>query len=184
MKNKQGANTMKKLELYHGTNNDFEEFGNDFLSTSDSIDQYGSGFYFYDTPSKTCLHGDIRVVASVEINKLLTYKTINKKRIPVKIIERLLLAAPGFNEKLENFGEVDFEGFNKVFKEAVSSYKNIDILECLNCIGNDFYEGDETYILLSKYAELTGYNALYVEERDIYVVFTKKQIEIIRKELD
>jgi hypothetical protein len=167
---------MKTLTLYHGTNNYFDEFSTDFLSTADSIDQYGSGFYFYSVPSKTSLHGDLRITAKVEVNKIID--VVKYKKVSMKVIESLLLASPNFDFIIENFGETSYYGLSSVLRQAIKSYKNYDVIECLNAIGNDFYDKKDTHILLSKYAELTGYNAIHVKHRDIYVILTKKQITI------
>jgi len=67
---------MKNKILYHGTNAVFSEFSNDYLSTEDSIDQYGSGFYFYDIPSKAALHGGWILECDVTINKLVKIQSI------------------------------------------------------------------------------------------------------------
>jgi len=167
---------MKTLTLYHGTNDIFDEFSNDFLSGDDSIDQYGSGFYFYTTPAKTALHGYIRVTATVTINK--TINVSKFKRVPLDVVESLICVAPDMESVLENFGDINQLGFDKVLKIAVKSYRDLDVIDCLNSIGNDFFHKKDTHILLSKYAKLTGYDALYVKERNIYVILTKKQISI------
>jgi len=167
----------KPITLYHGTNEMFEEFSNNFLSTDKSIDQYGSGFYFYSMASKTVLHGYLRVTAKVTINKAISHAS--NKKLTRDQIETLLLTSPSFDDRILNFGDTEYEGMDKVLKSAVKTYSTLSILDCLNCIGNDFFESGDTHLLLSKFVKLTGIDCITDLSRDIYVILTKKQIEII-----
>lgn len=164
------------MELYHGTNTEFEEFSNEFLSSENSIDQYGSGFYFYSDKSKTALHGSLRVYADVTIKKSVEHTT--KIKLTRKNIEAMILACPNLEYCLENYGEIDYEGFDKVLKRAVDSYMGLHFLDCLNCLGNDFFPGKDCHILLSKFAEIKGIDCITDKSRYIYVILTKKQITI------
>ena len=163
-------------KLYHGTNTLFTEFGNDYLCTEKSIDQYGSGFYFYSNPSKTVLHGSLRIYANVDINNCIEWDT--KYILNRDIVTGLILCSPNIDNRLLDHGDIEWEGFDNVLEKAIDCYCGIDFLDCLNTIGNDFFNGDETYILLNKFIELTGIDCITDTKRDIYVVLSKKQIDI------
>jgi len=78
--------------LYHGTNAIFEKFENKYLHTENSLMQYGSGFYFYEEPSQTILHGDLRVVTKVKINKSIEHT--DRWNPTTDDIESLILKSP------------------------------------------------------------------------------------------
>ena len=166
--------------LYHGTNFHFDEFDESKLCSDCSIDQYGSGFYFFDSPAPTIRYGNIIVECSVEICKIVevndpTYlSSISKMNI-----ERLLLASPSLDDRLNNIDDVEYTGFDNVLKQAIALYSTKDVLHTLNCIGNDFYEKEDTYILLKKFAEITGYNCVRDSKSGIWNILTKKQITIL-----
>lgn len=169
---------MKVKTLYHGTNTWFEEFSNDFLGTENSIDQYGSGFYFYEMASKTTLHGDLRVTAKVEINKSMEYSQVIDP-IDSDFVESLILESPDLEYKLENWGDLEYEGFDNVLETAINGYTGYtDYISLLNVIGNDFFDGKDTHILLKKFVKMTGIDCFTDSKRGIYVILTKRQIEI------
>ena len=167
---------MEKI-LYHGTDAWFDKFSDEFLSSSDSIDQYGSGFYFYGNKSKTTLHGNHCIKCKVKINKSIEHNTMRK--ISKSIIERLIIVSPTLDSTLDNFGDIENDGFEKVLRIAVESYKHLDMLSCLNSIGNDFFPGKSVASLLRKFALITGIDCITDKERDIYVILTASQIRIL-----
>jgi len=172
---------MKNKILYHGTNAVFSEFSNDYLNTEDSIDQYGSGFYFYDNPSNATLHGGWILECDVTINKSIKIQSMSIKRtVSRDIIQSLICASPYLEDTLENFGDISYLGFDKVFKQTVDQYwkHQGDQIDLLNCIGNDFFQPKDTHLLLSKWVKLGGFDTVYVKERNIYIILTKQQIHI------
>ena len=167
--------------LYHGTKFYFEEFDSSKLCSDCSIDQYGSGFYFFDTPAPTMRYGDIIVECQVEVTRILDVDPDSKsiRKITWNDIERLILACPYLEEKLNNVDDVEYIGFSNVLKQAVNLYSTKDVLHTLNCIGNDFFNKDDTHILLSKFAEITGIDCIRNEKFGIWNILTKTQINII-----
>jgi hypothetical protein len=164
--------------LFHGTNTLFDEFSTDYISGKCSIDQYGSGFYFFDTPAKTMRYGNIIMECAVEVNKILEFNK-SRRRFTVSQIKSLLLSCPYLSEKLENVNDIDFYGFDSVLNEAIHLYAGNDYVHGLNCIGNDFFESTDTHILLSKFVEITGFDCIRDKELGIYNILTKKQINVI-----
>ena len=171
---------MKNITLYHGTDVLFDEFDNKFISGKCSIDQYGSGFYFFDNPAKTVRYGNIIVECNVSLMKVLDFHKQPRKGITRMDVERMILAAPDLEEKLNNVNDVEYYGFDKVLREAIGLYSTGDVVHTLNCIGTDFFAPEETHILLDKFTELTGYNCVCDKELGIYNVFTKRHIRVIR----
>jgi hypothetical protein len=163
------------VRLYHGTNKYFESFENRYINTSTSIDQYGSGFYFYGNKGSTILHGDLRVYANVEILKCIQYD--DKLELSLDDIESLILKSSDLEYYLSNFDDIDYYGFDKVFKDASKLYIGGHFLDTLNKIGNDFFP-DDYHILLSEFVKLTGINCIKDSKRDIFVILDKKYITI------
>lgn len=170
---------MKKV-LYHGTPHQFEEFDQTKIGSKDAIDQYGSGIYFYNTPDKTIRHGNIMITAMVRINKTIDVNKVYKKQLTKDCVESMIIASPSFDEKIcmHSGGDINYYGINKVLKGFVNTYRELDYLSMLNCIGNDFYDPNETYALLKKFVEVTGYNAIVNKELGIYNILTIEQITI------
>lgn len=168
---------MKKI-LYHGTDSLFEDFSNEFLCTKDSLDQYGSGFYFYDTPGKTVLHGSMRVTVEVEICKSIEHT--DRWCSTADDIESLILKAPDLENRLSDFGDIDWEGFDEVLSMTINSYTGRDFYtNTLNTLGNDFFDPEDTHILLNAFVKMTGINCITDSERGIYVILDKSYINII-----
>lgn len=173
---------MNFVNLYHGTDQDFEEFENSVLSSENSIDQYGSGFYFYneENSSKTSLHGGIQIRVRAWLENPIKHDD-NSLKLTKDQIHSLLCASPDLDYKLENFGEVDFDGFDKVLDIAVLTYYENHWLDTLNMIGNDFFEPESTYLLLKEFFKQTGHNCITDEKRGIIVMLRKSDFEIVEK---
>ncbi len=168
---------METKILYHGTNKYFDTFENNYLCTKDSIDQYGSGFYFYSVASKTSMHGGLRVYAKVDINKSLEHD--DQFTLTFDQVHSLICECTDLENVLSNFGDIDYEGFDEVLECAANQYCDIQFLDCLNMLGNDFFKHD-CHILLNAFVKITGINCITDLSRDIYVILTKQSIEIIK----
>lgn len=170
------------VNLYHGTNADFEEFENDYICTEDSVDQYGSGFYFYDeeNSSKTVLHGDIQVKVKALIKNSIDFES-DELELTKNQIYSLICASPDLENRLWNFGDIDFEGFDNVLESAINTHIGIHWLDSLNMIGNDFFDGKDTHILLSWFAKETGFNCITDKKRGIHVMLKKSDFQIVSK---
>lgn len=156
----------------------FDEFDQTLIGGKEAIDQYGSGIYFFNTPDRTIRHGNIRITAVVEIGKTIDVNKVYRRRLSRETVERLILASPDFDDKIRNCGDVDYYGVTKVLYEIIPNYRDLDYVSMLNTIGNDFYSPEDTYILLKRFAELTGYNCIVNKELGIYNILTVDQITI------
>lgn len=174
-----GSKAMRK-KVYHGSNVYFEDFSNDYICTENSIDQYGSGFYFYDTPDRTSRHGDLIMVTEITVRKALEINSTNKFYFNFHQIEELILKSPDVDNCLENFGDIKYESYDHVLSRAAETYVYQDIVVSLNCIGNDFFRSSKsTHLLLKSFIEMTGFNCIYSKEFGIYVMLNKDDTRII-----
>jgi hypothetical protein len=169
-------------ELFHGTNSHFDKFDPLYLNTENSIDQYGSGFYFYDCIAPTIRHGGNVVFAKCHIEKILDIDESYKHKLSRDQIEILILQSPELDLCLTNFGDVEFESYDKVLNRAIDLYLNMDIVHTLNIIGNDFFKNKNVHILLKKFIELTGFNCFQKKfiEYSIWVFLDANDIEILK----
>jgi hypothetical protein len=123
------------------------------------------------------MHGDLRVTADVEILKSIEHT--DEWKPSIEDIYSLICASPNLEYRLEDHGDIDYYGFNVVLDMAVKIYaKESFYTHILNTIGNDFYERNETHILLDAFVKLTGINCIKDSERGIYVILAKRFIEI------
>jgi len=168
--------------LYHGTNSTFDYFEPNFLNSDCAIDQYGSGYYFYDSISPTIRHGNNVIFANCKIEKILDETQLKTYVLTKDNIEDIILQSPELDICLTNFGNIEDESFDKVFNYAVNLYTNLDVLYVLNAIGNDFFRYQHTHILLKKFKSITGFNCLQKKFDDfsIWVMFDESDIDIIK----
>lgn len=170
-------------ELYHGTNEIFDKFDPKKLNSDCAIDQYGSGFYFYDCIAPTIRHGSIVTFAKCHIKRILNADETDNYSLTFRQVEELILYSQDLDICLTNFGDVEYESWDNVFYRAVDLYHSQDILHSLNTIGKDFFQPEECHILLKKFVEMTGFNCIKKEFEDnsIYVMLDERDIEIVKQ---
>jgi hypothetical protein len=126
--------------------------------------------------SKTVLHGDLRVYADVEVLNPVEHDA--KIYLTWDNAYDMIIKAPNLDERLNDQGDIEFEGYNTVLFNAVKLYEGMQFLDGLNAIGNDFYDGSDCYIQLREFKRATGIDCITDLSRDIYVVLDKNQITI------
>ena len=147
----------RPLTVYHGSGATIERF--EYTFTNAGNDQLGSGFYFTnnleeargyatrrlgpDLPKPGGEEAPNVVHAWLSIKKPLT-PTLIGRGLSAAVVEQLLRKSPCLNEALENFGDTEFEGVEKILKEAVAMYvahpkEKIPLLKQLFKVANDFY---------------------------------------------
>ncbi len=169
-------------ELYHGTNTSFEKFDPMFLNSDCAIDQYGSGYYFYDSIAPTVMHGNYVVFANCDIKKILDIDKLHKYQLNYKQIEQLILKTPELDMCLTNFGDIEYESYDKLLNTVIKLYVGMDIIHQLNILGNDFFKGKDTHILLKEFIKITGINCIRKKftEHSIWVMLDEKDIKITK----
>jgi len=173
--------TMLKT-LYHGTNAIFEKFDPNYLNSDCAIDQHGSGYYFYDSIEPATHHGSNIIFANCNIKKVLDEYQLDNYILTKEDIKYLILQSPELDLCLTNFGDIAFESFDKVLEDAIKLYIDMDVLHTLNVIGNDFFRGKYSHILLKEFTNLTGFNCLQKKftEHSIWVMFDENDIDILK----
>ncbi len=153
---------------YHGTGHDISHFSYDYLDKG--RDALGVGFYFSDNPDTASAYakdahlenknkgidgGDTPNVIPVHIK--LKKATSHERPLTRLQISKVLKDAPDFNDKLSNFGDVDYEGYQKVLNRAVSAYSDMPAIDAKHTIYSDFYNGHPEHFLKT-FTKHTGYD--------------------------
>ena len=171
--------------FYHGTASDIKQFHPSFLGHG--LDQYGTGFYFADSPyiANSYVHGNSAVSQTAAPNVLPVYLSIKSPintsdDTPFKRehIKKLIQAAPNHRESLENFGDISYDGYNKVLNDAIKSHLDTPKHTAMNYINNDFYS-DHPQEFVKNLKQITGHSGV-VNDRDeqrIVTVFDPKDIK-------
>lgn len=179
--------------VYHGSPADFNEFSLKYLGTNGT--QEGYGFYFTD--SKRIAEGYSKGEGNSNGRLFETYLDIKKPLSDTEVtmsraqFRKLLIElnnqvdADGENlDILSNYGDVEWEGFNKVLNYAIEleydgNDNDVDIIHSLiNSSGNM-----ETVFNVLR--EVTGYDGIIVKEAEwggdqtIYIAFHPEQIKNI-----
>ncbi len=143
--------------VYHGTGADIQHFSYDF--TGHGNDQLGSGFYFTDLPDTASDYttrqlNDQPKPGGEQPNVVQAYLALKNPIIVGEThstftavqIQKILSVAPDLETKLNDFGDVEAEGKNKVLRDAVKLYMDAQEpekpLHLLNMLANDFYRED------------------------------------------
>ncbi|MGY6271875.1 hypothetical protein ACXIUT_19460 [Achromobacter denitrificans] len=145
------------VRAYHGSGTSISDFCYSF--TNQGRDQLGSGFYFSDDLQQALsytsatqddlpkLGGSDKPtvhVADLTFERLLDWE----EELPINLrqVLALLKRAPGLEDALQNWGDVDYEGREKVLARAADAYVHGKgdgpTLKTINKIANDFYPSD------------------------------------------
>lgn len=157
---------MADYDAFHGTTRDFKVFSYDYTETGN--DEVGAGFYFTNDPKDaegyaTGDGGNI-MPTIITINKPITIdgngKTKQKALSPIAV-RKLLEMAPNIEEYLgDNWGDIDHEGYAKVFNMAHKAFSQPkDLLYQVLQIQGDLYSKHikEFAIAMKK---VTGYDGI------------------------
>lgn len=151
---------MDVTRWFHGTPHDFEAF--DPATLGKGTDQLGSGFYFTSEESTAngYAEGGFLLVAEIAMKRPMPADA----RFSRAQIEAILRAAPAFQDVIQNWGEIDFEGERTVVGRAVDAYASMndgcdDAVQVLNAISNDMWQGREADFLQAV-RSATGYDGL------------------------
>jgi len=169
------------LVVYHGSKADFDTFSHEFIGSNGTME--GKGFYFTDKRSIANNYGNNGKVYEVFLNikDSLSYDsvTLNKQKLSkfIKYID------PKGDDFLSNYGDVDYEGYQKVMNQAVKSLldgseSDVDMLhDILNSSGLNI----EKY--LGDIKKSLGRDGIFVENptwgdgQKIFVAFDPTQIK-------
>jgi hypothetical protein len=175
------------MHMYHGTGKDFSAF--DYKYAGKGTDAYGSGFYFTNSPDtasqyafmkhddKDNVGGNVMKV-HVRLENPIKAETDDETPFKREHIKKLIMNAPNHKESLENFGDVDYDGYHNVLNGAVDSYAELPKINAFHSIGNDFYHGhDAEYI--QNVLKHTKHDGVIVQngDKNIVNVFHPNQVK-------
>jgi len=168
----------KPLVVYHGTPNEFFDV---FDTGRINETAEGQGLYFTDKKSIAKGYGEggylFEVYLSIEKPLDFYKKTISRKDFE-KFIRKLDPDGTGF---LTNYGDVDYDGYNKVLREAIENEydgadTDVDLIGSIRNTGENFDE------LSKALKESLGYDGIIVQpewggKQTVYVAFAPTQIK-------
>lgn len=179
-------NWYKKAEqylAYHGSPKEFQEFSYEFLGHNGTAE--GFGFYFTSDKSvaEEYAGGGMLKEVYLDINKPLSTNSLTISTQDLAVFLKKL--DPDGQGYLSNWGEADFEGYDKVLNTAVEgeisgSDNDVDLISGIiqGWGGNP----ESIYPLLKK---TLGYDGIIVDKPSwggnqvIYIVFDNSQIRNI-----
>jgi hypothetical protein len=192
----------RPLTVYHGSGAAIERF--EYAFTNAGNDQLGSGFYFTSDIEQAKGYAVRRLEPELAkpggedapnvVHAMLSIKnplssTFAGKGLSRVAVQKLLRRSPCLNEALENFGDVEFEGQEKVLNEAVAMYvtppgAGKPLLKQLFKVANDFYP-DHIAEFNKAVFEVLGYDGVVETFKDgttHYVAFFPEQVVILLSE--
>jgi len=165
---------------YHGSPEDFQNFSYEYLGTNGTAE--GFGFYFTSDRSiaERYSEGGFLKEVILDIKKPLNYETLTiSKQDFATFIKALDPTGDGY---LSNWGEVAYEGYNKVLNMAVEgemsgSDNDVDLIS-----GIIQASGRNAEAINRMLKQTLGYDGIIVEKPSwgdnqvIYIVFDNNQI--------
>lgn len=173
------------ITAYHGTDANFEKFDSKYMGTHGTNEGYG--FYFATDKNIARTFGSILYTCELDIKKAISnHKKTIKKPMIAKIISYLNELSGG--EYLTNYGDVDYEGYNKVFGEAVNSVYNY--CDTDTEMFGDLVSANGGFENVANAFIHYGYNSMIDDNPDwgvnrdykIIVMFDNNDIKILRKD--
>lgn len=176
------------LVVYHGTENDFNEFSSKFMGQTGTAG--GQGFYFTSIQDDARMFGDKVKCFYLNIRKPLSSEklTINKKQLTLfldTLDKYQATLEDGFNYGiLSDYGDIGYEGRNNVLRNAVElemsgSDNDADL------IGGIINASGDYNLVVKILRETLGYDGIILKDRNVYIVHHPNQIkEISNKNFD
>lgn len=181
------------LVVYHGTYGDFTAFDSAFMYSGEGASHTGSGFYFTTNPESASryaiMKGDeggqvMPVYLSLQKPLYIDFATGETTGADITLtpaqVRKIILSAPDIrsteDSPLLNFGDIAYDGFDKVLREAVRLYAGSNNIAALR---NDFFNNDHA-AWLKAFSKATGYDSAYTTTAngDVhYVAWFPEQIK-------
>lgn len=159
---------------YHGTGADFDAFSHKF--TGGGTDQHGPGFYFTTRTEMANNYAKSNVMpVYLKVNKPIDRHS--ERGLTKTHITSLIRSAPNHIESLHNFGDPEYEGYNKVLNSAADAYTTASKFHAMSMLHRDFYDADDHESFLKTFKRVTGHDGVIVKPDDILTVFHSNQIK-------
>lgn len=135
--------------VYHGTGANIDAFDLSRSGSASGAEQYGTGVYTTTNPTLASGYAN-PTVQNANVMPLLTRMSNpisdeTAKKLTKAQIKKIIEQSPDLDEQLWNYGDVGYEGKNKVLNDAVNSlyeYQGDKMLENLHPIANDFFKNN------------------------------------------
>jgi ADP-Ribosyltransferase in polyvalent proteins len=136
--------------VYHGTNADFDAFDLNRSGSASGAEQYGAGVYTTTDPHTASGYANVNTDEGANVMPLLVnmkkpLDAATNKELTRAQVSSLIKQSPNLDDALSNYGDIGYEGRNKVLNEAVKSHhewQDDNLLNNLHPIANDFYKGN------------------------------------------
>lgn len=176
--------------MYHGTAKDFSAFDSNFLYSEEGASQTGSGFYFTDDPaSASGYSGEVDgsnvmpVFLSLKKPLFIDFKKGETSGADFKFtkqqLKKMLMDMPNIrsteDSPLLNYGDIEYEGFDKVLDRAISGYAGSNNIAGVR---NDFFGKDDSW--LKAFSKATGYDSAWTKTQTgatHYIAWFPEQIK-------
>lgn len=170
------------LVVYHGTENEFNEFSSKFMGQTGTAD--GQGFYFTANKNEAHMYGDNVKGFYLNIRKPLSDNKITiTKRQFMLFLDKLDSYQSNIDSDfgygiLSDYGDVDYEGRNNVLRHAVDiTYSSVD--NDVDLIGGIINASGDYNLVVNILRETLGYDGIILKDKNVYVVHHPNQIKEI-----
>ena len=164
----------RPLVMYHGTGADIKAFDPKMAYTGEGASHSGSGHYFTSSPEQASNYAALARTKNGAGNVLPVYLA-HKKPLPIDWehgegagagltltrpqVRKIIMSVPNIrsteDSPLLNFGDIGYEGFDKVLNGAINSYAGHNNIAALR---NDFFN-DDHQAWLDSLRNATGYDS-------------------------
>lgn len=165
------AKAMGNVSVYHGGKDDIKVPS--YAYSGKGADQYGSAALYTATspynaggyvPYENGFPVEGGNIMPLMVNPINFLDADKIQALTPSQIKSIINKSPD-EYALSNFGDVDYEGKEKVLKQAINAYRDIgdgSVLSQLNMLNNDFYKGNpEAFNKAAQ--EATGYKGVTVD---------------------
>lgn len=169
------------LIVYHGTESDFDEFKSEFMGKTGTA--LGQGFYFSSNKDDAGMFGSNVKAFYLNIRKPLSLD--NLTLTPNEILNLIDVIDKAQCDKdpefgygiLSDFGDVDYEGRNKVLMSATKML--LDEENDVELVGGLINTSGDYDLVVKVLRDTLGYDGVICRDRDVYVVHHPNQIKEI-----
>lgn len=169
------------LIVYHGTENEFNEFKSEYMGQTGTA--LGQGFYFTSNEDEAGGFGSIVKAYYLNIRKPLSLDklTLNSNQI-MKLVDAIDKAQcekdPDFGYGiLSDFGDVDYEGRNAVLRNTtqmlLGEENDVELVGGLINVSGDYD------LVVNVLRKVLGFDGVICRERGVYVVHHSNQVKRI-----
>ena len=169
------------LVVYHGTENEFNEFKSEYMGQTGTA--LGQGFYFTSNEDEAGGFGSIVKAFYLNIRKPLSLDKLTLKSNQImKLVDAIDKAQcekdPEFGYGiLSDFGDVDYEGRDKVLRNATQMLSSEE--NDVELVGGLINASGDYDLVVNVLRKVLGFDGVICRERGVYVVHHSNQVKRI-----